>query len=995
MKTLAYKNKKYNLGVKSMNKKIVLSTLIVALMLASPLFITNHSLAAIPNDNTIKPAQDYEIDATLKLGLGWWPDLLNPVSSETAYDWDILGLIFDSLTGSHPFDMQNTTKDLGWLAESWTREIKEVNASELLGTNATEYFGDGLPEVRNVSIWHVTLRDNVTWHDGTPFTADDVVFTYEFINWTQSDQWYETWSNWLYVNKTGTYSVDIWVKDDGFFNALQVLGILPLPKHIYGNAQTWGEGYTGTFPDWDVPVDVILGYKPKSATDPILTGTGPFKLQAWYPEQPDPSLADTFVLRRYDDYYFRAVDAQGNEVVPWADAQLDPNDPNAPVDQHGPYIKELHFIVTTDPAVAFDRLRAEIIDMAAEFEFGFYVGELQKLGFTIETKDRLGFGHVTVNSAGYSSLNATSYAKFRRAIAYAIDKTEITDRAWAGYARPIDLPVPPSQGIWSIEDQLTEHYYDANPQAALDLLAELGITDSDNDGWLEWPDGSEITLVFTGTSSSTVQIIMDVVRESLEAIGIHLDMRVMNFNALIDSWFSGQFDLTFFGWSLGRFPTILNIWVSSHPYNIWIYRWANDTYDEAVNNMVTARTLDDALQYAHQAELILYYEQPIIPVYQNLIPGAYNPDKWKGVYSVLGAPVVNTWTILKVVKKKPAVTIPWSISGFEYSDVGLVGGTVDTSVYLDLTGSKWPSLANFSAEGGTVEIIYWFSGEASSSVAATYNGLLGAFVASIPVGQAGIFYMRPKVTDPDGNVVYGDAVQIYVYGVADVSYPSQVSKYETATIGLTVDSPFDYNLWTYIDPSFVTIWTNATGDWEAANMTYDSESGQWTYSFTPEIEGLVFFYFEIADPYGNTVETSMYNFGVGVPPLPTILSVSAPTEGLVGSAIEISATVDIPTGVTITGTLIWWYEGDTTNNTVTMTLSGNTLTATITPDKAGTIHYIIEIVDSEGRTVQSSEGTIEISTPPTPGIPPLVVGGIVIGFLVILGALVVFLRKRE
>ncbi len=27
----------------------------------------------------------------------------------------------------------------------------------------------------------VTLRDDVLWHDGTPFTADDVVFTFEHI----------------------------------------------------------------------------------------------------------------------------------------------------------------------------------------------------------------------------------------------------------------------------------------------------------------------------------------------------------------------------------------------------------------------------------------------------------------------------------------------------------------------------------------------------------------------------------------------------------------------------------------------------------------------------------------------------------------------------------------------------------------------------------------------------------------------------------------------
>ncbi|MGQ4891497.1 MAG: maltotransferase domain-containing protein [Candidatus Njordarchaeia archaeon] len=976
-----------------MNKK-ALSILVLTILVVSPLMMAgNNSVMAKPNNTTITPQQaQYETGGTLKLALGWWPDLLNPVSSETAYDWELLGYIFEGLTGSNPFDMQNTSKDLGWLAESWTREIKyNVNASELLGTNATEYFGDGLPEVRNVSVWHVQLRQNVTWQDGESFTADDVVFTYKFINWTQSDQWYEVYTSTLYVNKTGDYSVDIWAKDDGFFTALQALGVVILPEHIYGNAQTWGENYAGTFPNWNVTTDVVLGYKPKSATDPILTGTGPFKLVAWYPTTPDPSLADTFVLRRYTGYYFRALDQDGNEIVPWEDAQIN----ETHMDQHGPYIDELHYIVTTDPAVTYDRLRAGIIDMAAEFEFGFYVSELQSLGFKIETKDRLGFGHVTVNSGGYSARNATTYAQVRRAIAYAIDKYEITTRAWAGYARPIDLPVPPAMGIWSIEDSLAEHYYDANPTKALQLLEAVGIKDYDNDGWLEWDSNdpnSELTLVFTGTSSATVQIIMDVVKESLEDIGIHLDIRTMNFNALVDSWFSGQFDLTFFGWSLGRFPTILQLWTSSHPYDQLIYRWYNTTYDEYVSEMMTAETLNDAIQWAHKAEEIIYYEQPIIPVYQNLIPGAYKPSDWQGVYSILGAPVVNFWTVMKVVKKK-AVTVPWSIESVDYTKVALAGGSVDVAISLNLTGT------NLNVSDMTVEVLYWYSGESSATVTATYNGVLEQWIASIPVGAAGIFYIRPKVTDKDGNTVYGDAHEILIYKITDVVYPPQITKGETATIKVEIESPFDYNYWMYLDPDAVTLVYNTSSGWVETSMTYDATSGYWTATFTGNEEGLVYFYFIVTDYYGaNNATTGMYNLGVGVPPLPTILSVNAPTEAYVNEEVTIEATIQVAETLSVTVTLIWWYENDTTNNTVTMTKSGNVWSATITPDKEGTIHYVIKVVDSEGRTVTSSEGTITITkapAPPAPGISPMVVAGIVVGFIIIIGALVFFLRKRE
>ena len=46
--------------------------------------------------------------------------------------------------------------------------------SALVGDLATEWELDG-------TIWVFKLRDGVTWHDGSPFTADDVKYTFERI----------------------------------------------------------------------------------------------------------------------------------------------------------------------------------------------------------------------------------------------------------------------------------------------------------------------------------------------------------------------------------------------------------------------------------------------------------------------------------------------------------------------------------------------------------------------------------------------------------------------------------------------------------------------------------------------------------------------------------------------------------------------------------------------------------------------------------------------
>lgn len=59
------------------------------------------------------------------------------------------------------------------------------------------YVGDAEPwlatAVEQVSddarTWEIKLRDGVLWHDGTPFTAEDVAFTYEYYREGPANRW--------------------------------------------------------------------------------------------------------------------------------------------------------------------------------------------------------------------------------------------------------------------------------------------------------------------------------------------------------------------------------------------------------------------------------------------------------------------------------------------------------------------------------------------------------------------------------------------------------------------------------------------------------------------------------------------------------------------------------------------------------------------------------------------------------------------------------------
>ena len=83
-----------------------------------------------------------------------------------------------------------TSMILGWLYEGLIRRDRvtfqlEPNLAKELPQQVDK---EGL-------VWEVTLRDDVTWFDGKPVTADDVVFTINKLIYNEriSTSWRSSW----------------------------------------------------------------------------------------------------------------------------------------------------------------------------------------------------------------------------------------------------------------------------------------------------------------------------------------------------------------------------------------------------------------------------------------------------------------------------------------------------------------------------------------------------------------------------------------------------------------------------------------------------------------------------------------------------------------------------------------------------------------------------------------------------------------------------------
>lgn len=209
-------------------------------------------------------------DRTIDYGFKSDIEGLHVISSEWLWDWNAIGLVYEPLIGRKPYDKSMGSYDY-WLATDYS-----------IGTWGTE----GYTEV------NFTIRSDVVWQDGVPFTPDDVVFSLNFTrNCGKGVAW--NFAGVQYLNKTWAEGNKVIVR----MNVAKPLtgqedpGFMPIiPKHIwqakYPDWQSWYNEKTGTWSDarfavrdwtfWTEPHPVYNATNPHP-TNGVLTkaiGTG-------------------------------------------------------------------------------------------------------------------------------------------------------------------------------------------------------------------------------------------------------------------------------------------------------------------------------------------------------------------------------------------------------------------------------------------------------------------------------------------------------------------------------------------------------------------------------------------------------------------------------------------------------------------------------------------------------------------------------------------------
>jgi len=431
-----------------------------------------------------------------------------------------------------------------------------------------------------------SLREDVTFHDGSQLTAQDVVYSWERLAASDNSQEspvileggfqiaHETTTETVdgeeqEVYEPGTLQVEA-VDDYTLEATLESPFFDALFWFAYGSLSPIPEGIVGDIAGYDGEME----YAEFSSQAPV--GTGPYQIENvetgtqvslvaaddYHGEAPGPDRIELQVVQNADTRYRRAAE-RNVDVFQLPNSRFDPS------------------------KVSID--------------------ETLSLGQEVGSYGPLSNGE-TVNYSTWDEAY-TAYFIFdcsrverpvRRALNYAVNQENFVDQGFKGVGEPAYHQAPPSVypgGKEAYDRHAQENfpygYREARIDEARSLMEEAGYT-SDNP--------AELTLtVYNDRNPDAYARIADLIRTKASAINLELTVETAPFGTIIDEAISGNLDMYTLGNGL-EYPSPADMLKFGRPYEGNLVRWREDPSDASERAAAAWETIQSNLGPGADAE---------------------------------------------------------------------------------------------------------------------------------------------------------------------------------------------------------------------------------------------------------------------------------------------------------------------------------------------------------------------------------------------------------
>jgi peptide/nickel transport system substrate-binding protein len=513
------------------------------------------------------------------------PTILNPHLTLSIKDWEACRVTYEPLASAN----------------------KEGQLVPFLAAEIPSLDNGGVAADGKSVTW--TLRQGVKWSDGEPFTAHDVLFTYQYVTnpdvGAASAALYATIEN---VEVIDLYTVKVNFKDVNPAWALPFVGVQGaiIPRHVFGsyNGPNAREAPANTLPVGTGPYRAISpGIKPQEVlllgTQLVETNKIVFEPNPFYWEEDKP--------------FFSRVEMRGGGT-PEEAARL----------VHEGQTDYAYDLGRLDPE-ELAKLQSEDTEQETASEgqlvasFGSKVERilLNRTDPNRETADgersSLEFPHPFFSDS-----------QVRRAFAHAIDREAIAALyGVTGQPTTNNLVAPP-------QFSSPNTFYEFDLEQAKALLDEAGWEDTNGDG-IRDKDGVKMKVTFQAMVGATVQQTQQIVKKDLESIGVEVELKIVDPAIMFgpgaanpDSAFCFNADLQEFSvrssspdpsaymqyWTCNRIPQQANNWSAV----LNIERWCNPEYDALHEQSTTEMDPTARQQLFIQMNDMLIKDVVMIPI---------------------------------------------------------------------------------------------------------------------------------------------------------------------------------------------------------------------------------------------------------------------------------------------------------------------------------------------------------------------------------------------
>ena len=477
---------------------------------------------------------------------------LNPLLSENLFYYHFSKLIFEGL-----FELDNNLDVIPVLAKDYS--IRE----------------DG-------KVINIKLKENVRWHDGEKFDAEDVAFTINTIKFASEDTIYkkmlnDTFGSFSPANINRIINVEIIdpyelniVFDRSFSHSLETLTFPIIPKHKFVTDRENKKSYIAALSEEN--------YTP--------IGTGPYKFKNYEKYK-------TITLSFFNEY------REGR-----------------------PYIDEIKGKVLEDEELILTAFETGQVDLTIPIDIDWEKydqnNRIRIYEFISQNYEFLGFNFSN------KILGGENGKRIRKAFAYGIDRQGIIQRVYLGHGTQADVPIHPNS--WLLWEGANIYGY--NPTKAREELEKIGWKDINGDGFYEDENGEEVVFRLLTNSSNPLRLkTADMVVEDLNKIGIkvvkdypesipdNLTDEILDekWEELNQKLLKGDFDLVVLGWHLSSVPELSFAFHSNQiKSGTNFIGYKDEKMDEMLMEVFSAVNRDDKLKKFEKLQSHIVEELPYI-----------------------------------------------------------------------------------------------------------------------------------------------------------------------------------------------------------------------------------------------------------------------------------------------------------------------------------------------------------------------------------------------